>query len=195
MRTASINLVAILAAMGALAGAAPAGAAVMTIGGGLGKTCYQLAKALQTGGPAPQRAIAVCSSALSGEPLTQRDRAATYVNRGILHMSRKDYASAVKDHKSAITLRPNLAAAYVNYGSALIALDRPAEGIAAIDQGLALNSTEPEKAYFNRAFGRELMGDVKGAYVDFSKAAALKPEWPLPQQELARFTVRRPSDG
>jgi tetratricopeptide (TPR) repeat protein len=189
-----MRIPALLAAAALAAGsAAPAQAAVQIIGGGLGKSCYEIAKSMQNGGPAPDRAIEVCSNALSGEPLSMRDRAATLVNRGILYMSRKQYALALADHTRAAQIRPDLGAAYVNQGASLIALDRPSEGIAAIDKGLALNSQEPEKAYYNRAFARELMGDVKGAYVDFSKAAELKPNWELPRKELQRFTVSRPA--
>ena len=71
----------------------------------------------------------------------------------------------------------------------MIGQGHDADGIAEIDRGLALNPMEPEKAYFNRAIAEERLGDLKSAYADYRKAQTLKPDWPLPANELARFKV------
>ncbi len=88
--------------------------------------------------------------------------------------------------------RPPFQRPAATFGAALIGQGRFAEGVAEIDKGLALNPTEPEKAYFNRAVAEERLGDLKSAYNDYRKAQELKPDWPLPQTELARFRVRAP---
>jgi hypothetical protein len=56
--------------------------AVFTIGGPLSKLCYESALSKD------DRSFALdgCTRALHEEGLMSRDRAATYVNRGILHM-------------------------------------------------------------------------------------------------------------
>ena len=77
----------------------------------------------------------------------------------------------------------------MNRAAALIGLARPEEAVAAADKGLALNPSEPEKAYFNRATARELTGDVEGAYRDYMKAVDLAPNWEAPKVELKRFKV------
>ena len=61
--------------------------------------------------------------------------------------------------------------------------------IAAIDQGLSLNTPDPHEAYFNRAIAQEMRGDLRQARADYTRAAELAPTWPLPQAELARFSV------
>ena len=35
------------------------------------------------------------------------------------------------------------------------------------------------------------LDDLKAAYFDYKKAVELKPDWDMPQKELARFTVER----
>lgn len=175
--------------------AGAASASVMVVGGGLGRACYLAAKTLERTGAASPADLSVCNQALDTEALSPRDHAATLVNRGIMLMSRHDYGRARDDYARAVRLRPNLGEAHVNLGAALIGLNQPSEGIAAIDQGLALNSKEPEKAYYNRALARERLGDVKGAYLDFKRASELAPAWLAPQREMQRFTVTRRQDG
>ena len=186
-------ILSILIAGGAVVG--DASAASLILGGGRAKACYDAARAIENRGPASAAQIAACDEALQTEALSVRDRAGTFVNRGILHMSRKAYEAALADYSQAIRLAPESGVAHVNRGAALIALERAEEGVEAIDQGLALKADQPEKAYFNRGYGREMLGDVKGAYLDFTRAAELRPDWELPRQELSRFTVHRPGEG
>jgi len=131
-----------------------------------------------------------CGMALETEHLTIHDRAATFVNRGTLLLSQTDYGGATSDFNSAIALEPTLGEAHTDRVAVLIAERDFAGGIAEIDQGLALKSEEPEKAYFNRAIAREHLGDIKGAYLDYRTASELKPQWEAPRQEMARFTVK-----
>lgn len=195
MRHASKSLLLACAAMAASAFAFSASAATIVVGGGLGEACYKSAKSLETRGIANVRDVALCNRALSEDNLTIRDRAATHVNRGVMRMTRREYEAALNDLSGAMKLWPSNGEAYVNQGAIMIALSRFEEGIASINRGIELNTHEPEKAYLNRGFGRELLGDVRGAYADFRKASELKPEWQLPRDELARFSFRKASDG
>jgi tetratricopeptide (TPR) repeat protein len=163
----------------------PAQAAVTVIGGSAAQDCFQAAK---YGGP-PDAGIAACTRAIGFETLSDQDMAGTYVNRGVLYMSRAAYQPARSDFEQAIKLEPRMGEAIVNRGGALIAQRRYAEGISEITRGLELNPEEPEKAYFNRALAYESIDDLKAAYFDYSKALELKPNWEQPKAELARFTV------
>ena len=161
-------------------------AAVTVFSMGFAGQCFHSAK---FGGDI-QAGIADCSHAIDTEDLPTRDKAGTYVNRGVLYMTLDDYASAKRDFEAAVALDPDLGEALVNLGGVKIAERHFAEGIADIDRGLALGPEEPEKAYFNRALADEAMDNVKAAYFDYSKAAELKPTWAPPRTALARFTVR-----
>jgi tetratricopeptide (TPR) repeat protein len=183
-----MRLIAGLAAAGAViltAGAAKA--SVTVIGGGLAQAC---SKAAIAGVSAP-RAEALCSQALSEEMLSPRDKAGTFVNRGIMKMRRGELAPALADFELAARYEPKLGEIYVNRGAALIGQHRYADGLADLNKGLALGIEEPAKAYYNRALAYEGLDDLKSAYFDYQKAVELSPTWDAPKQELTRFHVAR----
>jgi tetratricopeptide (TPR) repeat protein len=155
------------------------------VSGGLAHECYLAAR----DGHIADRDIRLCTSAIDQDGLESRDRAGTYINRGTLLLKRKAYAEALADFDQAIRFDPDIGEGHVNRGAALLGLHRYAEAVAAVDRGLSLGPSEPEKAYFNRATARELIGDVPGAYADYSKAVELAPNWVPPRDELKRFKV------
>lgn len=159
------------------------------IGGGFAEDCSKSAKAVSSNLTPHAEAIHECTLALDTEILGTHDLASTYVNRGVLHLAMGQYGDALKDFDAAIGIEPQLGEAFVNRGAALIGQGHDAAGIAEIDRGLALNPSEPEKAYFNRALAKERLNDLKGAYYDYKRAVELKPGWVMAEAELARFTV------
>jgi tetratricopeptide (TPR) repeat protein len=165
---------------------APALGAQTTFGLGPAQACYEAAVSRQ----ATLNALADCDAAIAGQDLTSRDRAATIINRGVLHLIRRDPNAALADFDLATRLRPDLGEAFVNRGAALLVLGRWDDAIAAINEGLAIGAADPHEAYFNRAVAQERRGAVAAAYQDYQTAARLKPDWPLAQAELARFRVQ-----
>jgi tetratricopeptide (TPR) repeat protein len=168
--------------------AGTAGASTLVIGGGAAKDCANAA----IEGRQDASSVTTCTLALETETLSFRDRARTYVNRGVLHMRQRDFDGAVSDFNEASRIDPNLGEAFVNRGAAYVGTSRYGEGLTQIDQGLALGVKDPEKAYFNRGVANESLGDVTAAYRDYSKAAELAPTWDAPKNELARFSVKQP---
>ena len=173
--------------------AMPARASETVLGGGFAKDCEFAATVAAEQGSAAMAAIDTCNKALGSEALPVHDVAATYVNRGILYLVDGKYEAAQADFGVALQTLPTLGGAHADMGAVLIAQHQFAAGIAEIDRGLALNSPQPEKAYFNRAVAREQLGDLKGAYFDFMTAAQMKPAWQQPKLELARFKVQSQS--
>jgi tetratricopeptide (TPR) repeat protein len=167
----------------------PTRAAMEVFGTGMAHICADAAHHLPQGQLAEQRAIEACSFAISSENLTIHDLTGSHINRGVLLVSRGDYAAAKQDFDVAVSLMPALGEAYADRGAALLGLRRYADAIVEIDRGLTLNTNEPEKAYFNRAIADEALDDIKSAYRDYLRAAELKPDWPQPRNELTRFTV------
>jgi Flp pilus assembly protein TadD len=92
-------------------------------------------------------------------------------------------------------VRPGLADAYINKGIALVNLGRDEEAVAAISQGLELNTVRPEVAYYTRGVANEMLGNMRAAYNDYRQAAALKPEWQEPRTQLQRFAVVPKNQG
>ena len=142
-------------------------------------------------GSTARAAMDSCNVALVENALTPANRAGTLVNRGVLQMNRRDYGAALADFEAALVVKPELGEAFFNRGSVYIAQGRFDEGVADINRSLTLGLKQPEKAFYNRAIAREELSDTSGAYRDYLEAARLKPDWRLPRQELARFTVQR----
>ena len=177
-----------LTAVATLAGSVTASqAAVTVIGGGMAHECSVAA----LDGLSALKYEAVCTLALDSELLSLRDRAGTYVNRGVLKLRRKEFASAQFDFNRAIQAQPNLGEAYINRGAAAVGSRRFAEGLVDLNKAIELGVDEPEKAYYNRALAYEGLDNMKAAYFDYQKAIELKPEWEQPRRELTRFTVDR----
>ena len=175
------------ASMLALAAAGPGRAAVTVIGGGMAQACSDAA----VGGENDLKFQEVCTQALETEYLNSRDRAGTYVNRGVLRLRRGSYSEATSDFNQAVRLKPDMGEAYVNRAAASIGQRRYADGLPDINKGLELGVHEPAKAYYNRALAYEGLDDAKSAYFDYQKALEINPEWDAPRQQLVRFSVSR----
>jgi tetratricopeptide (TPR) repeat protein len=167
--------------------ALPARSAVTVLGGDMAHQCSLAA----IKGESDEKAETKCTMALDGEFLSLRDRAGTFVNRGVLKLRRREFVAAEGDFDRAIQTEPKLGEAYVNRGAAQVGARRYAQGVADINKALQLGVEEPEKAYYNRALAYEGLDDMKAAYFDYQKALELKPDWDQPKKELSRFTVER----
>ena len=174
-------------AIAALAVATAAEGAVSVFGGGLAEACSDAAM----NGEVDARHETVCTMALDTEFMKPRDRAGTYVNRGVLKLRRASFQDATRDFDQAVRLQPEMGEAYVNRGAAAIGQERYAAGLADINRALELGVSEPEKAYYNRALAHEGLDNAKAAYFDYQKALEIAPEWTAPREQLTRFTLSR----
>lgn len=179
--------VSILAAVLAIAGAT-ASAQVFVVGGGLAKDCFDLAK---SGSYQFHTAEKTCTRAIQEETMTRPNRAATYVNRGVIRMREGEHDRALEDYAKAVSIQPELGAAYLNEGAAHIYRKDFESALEPLDRAIELESADIFAAYYNRAIARENTGDVAGAYYDFQKALELKPGWELAERQLNRFSVQQ----
>jgi tetratricopeptide (TPR) repeat protein len=182
-----IRYFSLLAALGAVA---PAHAAVTVLGNGLAAGCYQAAEF----GADPKTGIGTCTTALGDENLTVQDRAATYVNRGILKARFGNTAGALADCDQGLSLNARMGEGYVDRGTVLMVLQRYPDALADINRGISMGAHKPQIAYYDRAIVNEAMGDVRGAYLDYKKAIELEPDFTLAHTQLARFKVIRRGD-
>lgn len=169
--------------------ASSAQAAVSVLGGSTaGRDCYLAAELKRE----TRSSLSVCGRALEIEGLSRRDRAATLVNRGIIHMQARDLESALVDYRAAIAIDRELAEAHVNLGIAL--LHRGGQDQAAVEtltRALEMKPARPEVALYSRAVAHEMLGNVREAFEDYSAAAAVAPDWKEPIEQLKRFSVER----
>lgn len=157
------------------------------IGAPNAQACGQFAAA----GDVSTDAVAVCDRAISAERLNRANEIATRINRGTIHLRRREGEPALADFDAVIELDRRHAEAYLNRGAALVMLGRPGLAVASITEALSLGVREPHKAYFNRGAAREALGDMRGAYEDYTTALEIQPDWGPANAELARFVRTR----
>ncbi|HSC18317.1 MAG TPA: hypothetical protein VLC74_05325 [Rhizomicrobium sp.] len=164
-----------------------ANAAVSVLGNGLGNGCFQSA---EFGGD-PRPAIETCTAALEQEALTPKDRAATYVNRGILRSRYGDSRGALSDYNQGIAIDASLGEAYVDRGANYIVLQQYQDALNDINKGIGMGAHRLEIAYYDRAIVNEALGNVRAAYYDYKKAVELEPDFALANEQLSRFKIVR----
>ena len=179
--------ISVFAALLASAAVAPAQAAVTVIGGGMARACYEAVEYQKVPG---EKAIEVCTMALDQEVLSRRDKAATYTNRGILHMRAGRNQRALWDYQKGIALMPDLYEAKVNLGAALYGLERYTEALAALNEGVLTDSVDARAiGFYNRGLCYEKLGNLQQAYEDFRRALNTNPEFKQAAMQMERFTV------
>jgi tetratricopeptide (TPR) repeat protein len=174
--------------------ASQADAAVTVLGTGSARSCYEAA---EFGGDDLHDAIAECTVAIDEEALPLAERAATFINRGILRSLNQDPNGALDDYNRGLALRPELGEAYVDRGAVMILFRRYDDALKDIDKGISLGPNKPEIAYYDRAVANEARGDIRGAYEDCKKALEIAPDFTVATEYLAHFkvVVRKRTDG
>ena len=162
-----------------------AAASVLTVGGRYAYSCYEAAEASN----ATARTLDVCDRALSEEALTAQDRAATYVNRGILRLRRANLAQADADFDAALKLNPQEPEAWLNKEILNARYGKSVEAMPYVTKALENGTRRPAIAYFVRAMANEDSGKIAAAYQDLQRARQLDPKWTEPAIELRRFKV------
>ena len=154
---------------------------------GRARACFEAATARQP----DASAVDACDRALDGEALSPDQKAASLVNRGIIHMQMRNLDAAIADFDAAIALRPDTAEAWVNKGIAHIRKGDDATAATLLSHGLELKPENPAVAHYGRAYAYEGLGRLREAYEDYGRAAALAPDWAEPYEQLKRFRIVR----
>ncbi len=173
--------------LAATAFAQTAQAQLVVHGQGDAAICYQQSV---SGNKGSQSAIKTCTEALT-QFLSEKDEAATFVNRGVLYMRRGDQTKATQDYEAAIEMRPELTEAYINYAASLIMQKKFDESLVMVTKALddKKSKTRPE-ALYNRAVILDHKDDYRGAYRDLKEALTLRPDWKPALKLISRYEVR-----
>lgn len=161
-------------------------AAISVIGNTTARTCYESARDSRS----RPSDIRTCTTALTDPTTTGRDRVATHVNRGILHVQNGNYARGIADYDEAIELDDDEPEAYLNKALAMLhQREGMTEVISLLTSAIERGTREPALAYYGRGVAHEMNGDISLAYYDILHATDLDPEWELAARDLARFRV------
>lgn len=175
---------ALFAVLGLSLSGGAAQAAVEVIGDGPARLCFLAANSDHV----TVLDVGVCTKAL-GTDLSRRDRAATFINRGVIELLRKDYDAAVDDFDAGIRTKPEMGEGYLNRGATRIAQHLFAQARDDIDRGLTLGVSKPSIGYYDRAIANEALGDARAAYDDYRQAVALDPDFVKASDQLKRFKL------
>lgn len=132
--------------------------------------------------------ILTCTNALQTENMNLRDKAATYINRGILHVALEEYKLAIADYARAEKLYPGFGAIHVNRGNLYFISQAYDGAIDEYNKALSVGLKQESVAYLNRGMAYEKLGRLQEAKTDYLQAINLSPEWVIPQSKLERVT-------
>jgi tetratricopeptide (TPR) repeat protein len=165
--------------------ATTSGAPVVSIGNSFAESCYEAAEARL----ATSDTVATCNAAMASV-VSEHDRVATFVNRGILRLIQGRYGAAEADFDAALRIQPRQAEAWLNKGISLYQRGQDQTALMHLGKAIELNTRRPAVAYYARAMANEQSGNVRAAYHDLTRAQSLAPTWSVPKTELARYHVR-----
>jgi lipoprotein NlpI len=163
----------------------PANAFIVVLGNDLAHDCYEMAKA----GINTEESVATCDSALNNAPLDPHDRAGTFVNRGAIEIAMGRITAAMNDYNQGISIKPDLADAYIDRAGAFIYEKKFPEAMADVNHGIELGPTYPFVGYYNRAVAEQLTGDFKAAYLDYKKTLELEPKFKPAADRIKDFSI------
>ena len=149
-------------------------------------TCYRAADS-----DVPRAdALEPCATALEAD-LTNHDRMATFINRGVIRFRLEDTTGALADFDSALAIDPDQPDALINKGITMLAGGAEiGPSLALIEEGLNHGPQRPWVGYYGRGVAHELAGRDSEAYHDYRRAQELRPGWEPAEQALSRFSIR-----
>ena len=134
--------------------------------------------------------IRACTNALLTQNLGLRDKAGTYINRGILYVALGEYQLAIRDYATAKKLYPKFGAIYVNRGNLFFIGESYDSAIAEYNKALDLGLRQNYVAHLNRGMAYEKLGKFYKAEADYRQAIALAPEWNEAKSKLERVLIK-----
>jgi tetratricopeptide (TPR) repeat protein len=159
----------------------PAHAAMNVVTSTLAHQCY--AAALHANG----KGIGVCDRALASQQMSERDRTATLVNRGIIYNARRQFNKAIADFDSAIKINPNFAAAYLNRGNSYFFQRHFDKAHADYSKAIDLQVAELDYAYYDRSLIYQRQKKYPEAQSDLQAALAAHPGWKAASDQLEQI--------
>jgi len=156
-------------------------------GGSLARECFDLSQHAAMSRSASRMDVAVCDKAVFQGSLNKSELAATFSNRGVIHMAMEELKEAYRDYNRAIEIDPLLGEAYINRGNLWFAVQKFEEAVKDYDKALELGAAKSFVALLNRGLAHENLGGFLQAKKDYTAALNIKPEWTLATDKLRRI--------
>ena len=143
----------------------------------------QLAVQMQS---ASRSEVSACTRALLNGNLRLRDKAATFINRGILYVAIEEYKMAIDDYERAEQLYPEFGAIHVNRGNLFFLGESYDNAILEYNKALDMGLNQTYVAHLNRGMAYEKLGKLQQAEADYRQAIDQAPQWQTPKDKLER---------
>jgi len=130
-------------------------------------------------------AAADYTTALWLEELPDNMRARAHYNRGTALDNLGQQERAKQDFDLAISLAPDMSAAYNNRANVLRRMGALEAAVADYDKSIELGNPLPHLPHYGRATAKEALGDIEGARADLTKALSLAPDYRPAKMSLA----------
>ena len=150
------------------------------------RECY-LSTQMQT---SSNSEIQSCTNTLSFQSMRLRDRAVTFINRGIIYVPLEEYELAIKDYASAKKIHPDFGAIYVNRGNLFFIGESYDSAILEYSKALNMGLSQDYVAHLNRGMAYEKLGRLNEAVAGYREAIELAPEWKAPKSKLERALIK-----
>ncbi|HLB31279.1 MAG TPA: tetratricopeptide repeat protein [Gammaproteobacteria bacterium] len=168
----------------------------MTVIGGeaTAQECYRSATLAAQLNIASRGDLESCAYALKHAPLDIHDRAATFLNRGIISAAMGEFEAAKKDYEKARRLAPEHGEIYVNRGNIFFLGQVYDKAVMEYTHALELDIAKKHIAHFNRALAYEKLGEFDKAETDYLTALELAPEWEAAKTKLTLLREKQARD-
>lgn len=156
----------------------PAQAAMNVVTSTLAHECYQHAIKPQGSG------ADICSRALANTKMSDSDKTATLVNRGIIYNAARQLKLAISDFDAALKIEPNFSEAYLNRGNSYFYQDKLDKALADYTKAIDLKVKEMDYAYFNRSLVHRKLKQFAAARADLQAALGANPQFKPAKDQL-----------
>jgi tetratricopeptide (TPR) repeat protein len=126
-----------------------------------------------------------CNHALKDPEITDRDRASTFVNRGIIYNNARKMQLALADFAAALAIDPNVGEAYLNRGNSKFLQQKFDDAIADYTRAIELKIDRMSAAYYDRSLAYVNEGRFTEAKADLEAALAVDPDFKEAKDQLA----------
>ncbi|MDG2089505.1 MAG: tetratricopeptide repeat protein [Gammaproteobacteria bacterium] len=159
--------------------------------------CYQTATSIATNESfeLSDYMLEPCNAALIELGLSDEDRAATFVNRGILYAASGSLAEALSDYEEALNLFPTLGEIYINRGFLYHFENQLDLALNDYNLALELNVQSKHLAYFARGIVYEDKNLWDEAVKDYEQSLKYSPDWMPAKTRLERVLERNTSSS
>jgi Tfp pilus assembly protein PilF len=164
---------------------------VTTLGTNDAYRCYESAEYAVRSLSGSVSDLVECNEALREGRLSRRDKAATYINRGIIRVNMGDVERAQRDYLSALDISDRSPETFLNLGNLQFLMQDYSSAISDYDHAESLGLSQKHVLFLNRGMAYMRVGQFDIAEAEYRKALEIRPDWLNAQEKLADLEERR----